>query len=182
MPRLLLSGVASATSSISANLRGGGTEDTPLRMREHHHAHFRDDIPDEQFGSGVGLITADDQVGSSAAPNIITTDLEAYISGILHSRQKDWDAMGARRIAELWSGRVGTDGQNPRRTGSRQVSRSGTLVKPNHRARVASRDFAKEEEGDDSVGGGGHGAVRSALKGMAGKTEQVFSRGLGIVT
>ncbi len=73
--------------------------------------HISETMPRRAVWQRSGLNHGGRSGRSSAAPNIITTDLEAYISGILHSRQKDWDAMGARRIAELWSGRVGTDAQ-----------------------------------------------------------------------
>ncbi|WVQ98166.1 hypothetical protein IAU59_005288 [Kwoniella sp. CBS 9459] len=111
--KLLFSGVAHATSSISANLKGGTTEDTPIRKREHH-LRYRGDEDDGkdsmvngyQGESGVDLIVPEGDVGPVASPDIITTDLEAYIKGILKSREKDWDIMGARRVAELWNGSV----------------------------------------------------------------------------
>lgn len=112
MPRFFLSGVASATSSISANLKGGGHEDTPLRKREHHH--LRNRLEDGSSDSGFNLVVPAGEVGSTAPPDVITSDLEAYTRGILKTREKDWDLMGARRIAALWSGHD-TNGRHHRR-------------------------------------------------------------------
>lgn len=102
--RFLFSGVASATSSIHANLKGGGLDDTPLRKREHHH--LRNRLEDGSSESGFGLIVPAGEVGVYAPPDVMTSDLEAYTKGILKSREKDWDVMGARRIGALWSGQT----------------------------------------------------------------------------
>jgi hypothetical protein len=96
----VLSGVVHATSSLSANLKGGNAEDGPLRRREH-----RPDISTDTH-AGIHLIVPDDEVGSSAAPDVITTNLEAYTSGIKRSKEKDWEQMGAKRIGDLWKGNI----------------------------------------------------------------------------
>ncbi|WVF69686.1 hypothetical protein IAT40_004465 [Kwoniella sp. CBS 6097] len=126
--KLLFSGVAHATSSLHANLKGGATEDTPIRKREHHlrYKGDEDDNKDSltngyQGESGVDLIVPEGEVGPVASPDVITTDLEAYIKGILKSREKDWDIMGARRVAELWNGTVAEMiEENPRGGGKRK--------------------------------------------------------------
>jgi hypothetical protein len=102
--RFLFSGVASATSSIHANLKGGGLDDTPLRKREHHHGRNR--LDESASDSGLNLIVPEGQIGSVAPPDVVTSDLEAYTKGILKSREKDWDVMGARRMGALWSGQT----------------------------------------------------------------------------
>ena len=101
MPKFLLSGVAAATSSLHANLKGVGQDDTPLRKREHH---LRNRMEDGSHDSGLNLVVPIGQVGSTAPPDIITSDLEAYTKGILKTRERDLDIMGARRISSLWSG------------------------------------------------------------------------------
>lgn len=81
------------------------------------------------------MIIPEGEVGPVAPPDVITSDLEAYTRGILKSREKDWDIMGARRIGQLWSGTAGGDGEGRRfgrlernvlRRGKTQ-SRDGTL-------------------------------------------------------
>jgi hypothetical protein len=166
VPRFLLSGVASAASSVHANLKGGGAEDTPLRKREHH-AHFLDHASDDE--SGVGLIIPDEEVGSFASPNAITTNLEAYISGVLKSREKDWDTVGARRVAQLWNGHVVSDALKKQRSGKLRHD-----VRP-LRKRTTSRDVGVETADGSDTGGGG---ARGALKEMTVRTGQVLKGGL----
>nr|XP_019008341.1 uncharacterized protein I206_06900 [Kwoniella pini CBS 10737]OCF47122.1 hypothetical protein I206_06900 [Kwoniella pini CBS 10737] len=185
--RLLFNGVAQATSSISANLKGGSTEDTPIRKREHH-LRFRGEDEDDQ---GVGLIIPEGEVGPVAPPDVITTDLEAYIKGILRSREKDWDIMGARRVAELWNGTVAESDTGRRRklngrmgsmnssTGNIRDSNRGVL-----RKKTQSRDFAigqsahlgikEDDEGD--------GDFKGAFKEISGRAGQAIKGGFGLVS
>nr|XP_018265333.1 uncharacterized protein I303_01697 [Kwoniella dejecticola CBS 10117]OBR87491.1 hypothetical protein I303_01697 [Kwoniella dejecticola CBS 10117] len=179
--RLLFNGVASATSSISANLKGGSTEDTPIRKREHH-LRFRDD---EEGDQGVGLIIPEGEVGPVAPPDVITTDLDAYIKGILRSREKDWDIMGARRVAQLWNGSVaendpGRKRRNAGRMGSMNSS-TGSMRDPSRgvlRKRTQSKDFVLGQPGngireDDEEGD---------LKGALGRAGQAIKGGFGLVS
>ncbi|OCF33863.1 hypothetical protein I316_04575 [Kwoniella heveanensis BCC8398] len=200
--KLLFSGVAHATSSISANLKGGATEDTPIRKREHH-LRYRGDEDDSrdtlsngyQGESGVDLIVPEGEVGPVAPPDVITTDLEAYIKGILRSREKDWDIMGARRVAELWNGTVAEMAEdNPRgggkhRKGGRMSSMNsvsgsvtGVGASGSHRhsergvlrKRTASRDFGNDEgEGDN---------LKDAIKEISGRAGQALKGGFGLVS
>jgi hypothetical protein len=144
----VLSGVVHATSSLSANLKGGNAEDGPLRRREH-----RPDISTDTH-AGIHLIVPDDEVGSSAAPDVITTNLEAYTSGIKRSKEKDWEQMGAKRIGDLWKGNI-FEHEGKRGLGG-LLSRKGTI-----------RDDATEEDSDD--GGRTRGALArtgQAFKGL----------------
>lgn len=75
-----------------------------MRKREHHH--LRNRLEDGSSDSGFGLVVPVGEVGAYAPPDVMTADLEAYTKGILKSREKDWDVMGARRIAALWSGQT----------------------------------------------------------------------------
>ena len=159
--RLLASSVVSATSSLSANLKGGAAEDTPLRKREHH-LRFRENDADPE--SGLGLIIPEGQVGQVAPPDIITTDLNAYIRGIQKSREKDWDIIGARRIALLWSGEVGLH-----RKPSNRLDRM-------MRMRTMSKDASKSDDGSESGGG-----ARGTFGKVTQKTGQVLKGGLGLV-
>ncbi|WWD07525.1 hypothetical protein V865_005626 [Kwoniella europaea PYCC6329] len=184
--KLLLNGVAQATSSISANLKGGTTEDTPIRKREHH-LRFKGD--DENDGEGVGLIIPEGEVGPVAPPDVITTDLEAYIKGILRSREKDWDIMGARRVAELWNGTVaeGLENDKPKRKGrmGSMNSSTGSMRDPNRgvlKKRTQSRDFnpygnnagiKEDDEGDN---------IKDAIKEISGRAGQAIKGGFGLVS
>ncbi|KAK8847532.1 hypothetical protein IAR55_005390 [Kwoniella newhampshirensis] len=174
--RLLFSGVAQATSSLQANLKGGAAEDTPIRKREHH-LRFRAD--DEDSDSGMVMIIPEGQVGSVAPPDVITTDLEAYTRGILKSREKDWDLMGARRLAELWNGTVAESlERSPRRRG-RPTPMSGANGQRHDRSvlrkRTVSKDFAiKEEDGEDNLKG--------AIKEISERAGQALKGGFGLVS
>ncbi|KAK6903592.1 hypothetical protein I203_107097 [Kwoniella mangroviensis CBS 8507] len=184
--KLLFNGVAQATSSISANLKGGTTEDTPIRKREHH-LRFKGD--DENDGEGVGLIIPEGEVGPVAPPDVITTDLEAYIKGILRSREKDWDIMGARRVAELWNGTVaeGLENDKPKRKGRMRSmnSSTGSMRDPNRgvlKKRTQSRDFhsygsnggiKEDDEGDN---------IKDAIKEISGRAGQAIKGGFGLVS
>lgn len=140
VPRVLLSGVASAASGVHATLKGGMTEDsTPLRKREQH-LRFSGDRDD----SGVEMIIPEAEVGPVAAPDVITTGLEAYIKGVLRSREKDWDVMGARHVAELWNGTIAECGSGRAQPRLRVFTR---------KSRVPMRDLRDEDEEDSSVGG-----------------------------
>lgn len=155
--RLFFSGVAQATNSISANLKGSTPEDSSLRRREHHLRHKPDDGDSD---NGVGMIIAEGDVGPVAPPDVITTDLEPYTKGILKSREKDWDVMGARRIAELWNGNVAEHG--------RKSLDRGLL-----RKRTVSKDTM--DDGEDS-----HGA-RGTFERVTARTGQAFKGGFGLV-
>lgn len=157
--RSLVSGVAHATSSLSANLKGGAAEDGPLRRREHR-PEFRTDSGDSD--TGMGMIIPHGDVGPVAPPDVITTDLEAYIKGILKSREKDWAIMGARRVAQLWNGHMFEQEGKRRHLG-------GIL-----RRRTASRDVL-DDDADDSAHARGRG-----LKGMTAKTGQAIKGGFGL--
>ncbi|WVW78303.1 hypothetical protein I302_100257 [Kwoniella bestiolae CBS 10118] len=178
--KLLFNGVAQATSSISANLKGGTSEDTPIRKREHH-LRFRGD--DEYDDEGVGLIIPEGEVGPVAPPDVITTDLEAYIKGILRSREKDWDIMGARRVAELWNGSVAEGLEDkPKRKGrmGSMNSSNGSMRDPHRgvlKKRTQSRDFAQygikeDDEGDN---------IKGAIKEISGRAGQAIKGGFGLV-
>jgi hypothetical protein len=131
----VLSGVAHATSSISANLKGSSHEDGPLRRRE-----LRPDYSMTSSESGLKLITPDNEVIPSAPPDVITTNLEAYTNGIKKSKEKDWIEMGAKRIGDLWKGNLGGE-ENKK---GRGVFRRGTI-----------REEGTEEDSDDNTGARG---------------------------
>ncbi|KAL7419395.1 hypothetical protein Q5752_006233 [Cryptotrichosporon argae] len=159
--RLLLSGVASATSTLSANLKGGA-DDTPLRKREHLRRH---DVETRDYASGLELIVADADVGVVAPPDIITTDLEAYTRGVLKSKEKEWDVMGARRIAALWSGHPGGG-----------LHLHGQGFRTRRLEALGRRRPTVIDEDDD-----GEGRARHAFKGMTAKTGQALRDGFGLV-
>lgn len=100
VPHTLVSGVAHATSSLSANLKGGAAEEGPLRRREYRPDLFASPLG----GGGMGLITPDADLGGIAPPDILTTNLDAYTKGIQRTKEKDWVLLGARRIGDLWKG------------------------------------------------------------------------------
>ncbi|ORY30331.1 hypothetical protein BCR39DRAFT_564873 [Naematelia encephala] len=158
--------LAHATSSLSANLKGGAAEDTPLRKREHHLRFSRDSLPEDSDNeSGVGLIVPEGQVGPVAPPDVITTDLEAYTKGILKSREKDWDVMGARRVAELWNGHTAENFGSAKRSHSR-----GML-----RRRTASHDPVGNDDASD--GSGPKGAFEKIAR-----TGHALRGGFGLVS
>ncbi|WVQ83185.1 hypothetical protein IAT38_005324 [Cryptococcus sp. DSM 104549] len=169
----LFSGVAQATSTISANLKGG-YEEGSLRRREHH-LHSRMGSDDES-DSALVMIIPEGEVGHVAPPDVITSDLEAYTKGILKSREKDWDVMGARRVAELWNGTVGESEEGRRKKwglggfGSKrgnETKEKGVLKK-----RTQSKDYAiKEEDGEDDLKG--------TIKDNLGRAGQALRGGLG---
>lgn len=148
--RLLISGVANATSTLSANLKGGTSDETPtpLRKREKHMKFA------EEGESGLDMIVPDAGVGSVAGPDVITVDLEAYVKGILKSRERDWDVIGARRVAELWNGHVA----------------EGNGHSHHHRGKFFRRRHAKEDQGDEGVGAAAIGAFKGMTKGVQNKT------------
>ncbi|WVQ75907.1 hypothetical protein IAR50_005542 [Cryptococcus sp. DSM 104548] len=167
----LFSEVAHTASSLSANLKGVG-EDTSLRRREHHLRHRMDE--QDLWDSGVLLIIPEGDVGSVAPPDVITSDLEAYIKGVLRSREKDWDVMGARRLAELWNGTFGASIEGrKRRRGSPNMGLAGSKERHVLRKRTTSRDDAiREEEGD----------LRGTFKELSGRAGQALRGGLGIMS
>jgi len=156
--RFLFSGVASATSSLHANLKGSGHEDTPLRKREHH---LRNRLEDGSNDSGLALVVPPGEIGSFAPPDVMTSDLEAYTKGILKTREKDWDLMGVRRIAALWSG------QADLRAGRTSRRHAGVL----------SRRRQSADTGDTTEEGG----AKAAFGKMTTKTGQAIKDGLGFV-
>jgi len=91
----------------------------------------------------------------------MTSDLEAYTKGILKTREKDWDLMGARRIAALWSG------QAELRTDRARRRHTGVL-----RRREASVDTETATE---------EGGAKAAFGKMTTKTGQAIKDGLGFV-
>lgn len=159
--KFLLSGVASATSTLSAGLKGGKDDDsTPLRKREQH-LRFRGEGDEE---CGLGLIVPDSQVGPAAAPDVITSDLDAYTKGILKTREKDWDTMGARRIADIWSGALVQEGE-----GGRHYSRLRAFTRRGRAARSESEEEAAP------------GAIGATFKGMTTRTGAALKGGFGLV-
>lgn len=90
------------------------------------------------------MIIPEAEVGPVAAPDVITTGLEAYIKGVLRSREKDWDVMGARHVAELWNGTIAECGSGRAQPRLRVFTR---------KSRVPMRDLRDEDEEDSSVGG-----------------------------
>jgi hypothetical protein len=101
------------------------------------------------------LITPDSEVGTSAAPDIITTSLEAYTNGIKKSKERDLLEMGAKRIGDLWKGNVGDEGH---KRGFGLLSRKNTI-----------RSEGSEEDSED-VGRGMGALARTgqAFKGLVG--------------
>jgi hypothetical protein len=159
--RLLLSGVGSVASGVQSVVKGGTNNDegTPARKREQH---IRFMGRDED--SGLSMIVP--SVGGAAAPDVITSDLEAYVKGVLKSREKDWDIMGARRVAELWSGRVADADDNRAHSRLRVFSRRSNMP-------VADdEDDASVNLGTTAIGtirgaaGAAAGAATGAIKGI----------------
>lgn len=154
--RLLFSGVGSVASGVSAVVKGGGNDDsTPARKREQH-IRFKGREED----CGLGII--EPSVGGAAAPDAITSDLEAYVKGVLKSREKDWDVMGARRVAELWNGRVADDESN------RSHSRLRVFSRRNHQPQADEDDDVSFNPGTSAIGTirGAAGAATGAIKGI----------------
>ncbi|WRT64661.1 uncharacterized protein IL334_001595 [Kwoniella shivajii] len=180
--RMLFNGVAQATSSLSANLKGGTAEDTPIRKREHH-LRFKGD--EDDAGEGVGLIVPEGEVGPVAPPDVITTDLEAYIKGVLRSREKDWDIMGARRVAELWNGTLADNvEERPRRRGKMASlsSSTGSNTRDHRnvlRKRTQSRDF---HIGQTGIREDDEGDIKGAIKEISGRAGQAIKGGFGLVS
>lgn len=172
----LLTGVAQTASHLSANLKGGGGEETSLRWREHHHRHRLDEQQLED--PGMVMIIPDDEIGSIAPPDAITTHLEAYIKCILKSKEKEWDVMGARRIAELWNGSLAdsVEGRRKRRgTLTLSLGRGGSRERGKGvlRKRTTSRDDTmREEEGD----------LKGTIKEISERAGQALRGGMGIIS
>lgn len=142
-----------ATSSLTANLKGGGIEDGPLRKRE---AHPDLSIDNGDKHSGVGLITSDTDFAGSAPPDVIMTDLDLYTRSVMKSREKDQVFMGAKRIGDLWRGQLFE--QEGKRGLGGLLHRKGTI---------------KDADTDDSSdeGGKGKGVIArtgQAMKGLVG--------------
>jgi hypothetical protein len=160
--RILLSGVATATS----NLRGNTVDDssTPLRKREQH-KRFRGDEDDD---SGIGMIVPDGNGNTVAAPDVITTDLEAYRKLSEKAREKEWDTMGARRVAELWSGATADKGPEG------DVGR--------HHGRLqAFRRRVTQTNGIDTDDDNSPSSAIGAFKGMRDRTGAALKGGFGLV-
>jgi hypothetical protein len=160
--RLIISGVTSATNNLRGNTADDGT--TPLRKREQH-KHFHGSHDSE---SGVGMIVTYTKP-EPAAPDVITTDLEAYRKLIMQSREREWDAMGARRVAELWSGVTAKHGPDH---GNRQHGRLQAF-----RRRVTKNKDDKDAETDDDTPPSAIGA----FKGMRDRTGAAIKGGFGLV-
>ena len=145
-------------------------DDVPLHKREHHlrfknsadashnHGHDHGNGADASpIGSGgVALITSD--VGHVAPPDVITTDLDAYSRGLHKTKDKDLAILGARRVADLWSGHFIEEGAKKRHK----------LEKVFYKQRQASR-LVSEDDGETSGGG-----PRGALKGIGNRTGQAI--------
>ncbi|KAL0243554.1 hypothetical protein I308_105520 [Cryptococcus tetragattii IND107] len=176
----LLTGVAQTASHLSANLKGGGGEETSLRWREHQHRHRLDEQQLED--PGMVMIIPDDEIGSIAPPDAITTHLEAYIKCILKSKEKEWDVMGARRIAELWNGSLAdsVEGRRKRRgTLTLSLGRGGSRERGKGvlRKRTSSRDDTmREEEGREE------GDLRGTIKEISERAGQALRGGMGIMS
>lgn len=176
--RAFFSGVASATSSIHANLKGGSIDDTPLRKREHH-SPSRSNTLIESTGSadykGLSLIVPDDEVVTVASPNAITSNLDAYIQGVVKTREKDRDVIGARRIGALWTGHLaGTEWASP---GKGRRFRDGLR----RRTRSVSRDF--DDGAESSPPSATTGRAGPSLNGVVRRTGSVLIGGLnGLVS
>ncbi|TXT11833.1 uncharacterized protein COLE_02243 [Cutaneotrichosporon oleaginosum] len=155
--RLLLSGVGSVASGVQSVVKGGGANDEglPARKREQH---IRFTGRDED--SGISMIVPSG--AGAAAPDVITSDLEAYVKGVLKSREKDWDIMGARRVAELWSGRI-DDGRAHSRL---------RVFRRNNQPVADEEDDASINIGTTAIGtirgaaGAAAGAATGAIKGI----------------
>lgn len=176
----LLTGVAQTASHLSANLKGGGGEETSLRWREHQHRHRLDEQQLED--PGMVMIIPDDEIGSIAPPDAITTHLEAYIKCILKSKEKEWDVMGARRIAELWNGSLAdsVEGRRKRRgTLTLSLGRGGSRERGKGvlRKGTSSRDDTmREEEGREE------GDLRGTIKEISERAGQALRGGMGIMS
>ena len=154
-------------SSISANLKGSAAEDRPLHKREHH---LRHRIEDGESDTGVSMIIPEGEIGAVAPPDVVTTDLEAYIKGIINSREKDWDVIGARRVAVLWNGSLAEQaGVRPQRRMDR-----GLLGR-----KMVSRELESLEEGEDNHMA--HGA-KGAFERVTARTGQALKGGFGLVS
>lgn len=148
VPHTLVSGVAHATSSLSANLKGGAAEDGPLRRRE-----YRPDLSSSPLGGGgMGLITPDADLGGIAPPDVLTTNLDAYTKCILRTKEKDWTVLGAKRVGDLWKGTL-FEHEGRRGLGG-LLGRKGTV-----------REGGTDDSSDE--GGKTRGAFQ-AIKGLVG--------------
>lgn len=141
--RLFLSGVAQATSAVSA-IKSGSNDDGPLRKREYFNSTLAEELATS--ATGVSLIIPDDEVGNVASPNIITSNLDAMVQ-LLKSKEKEVEQLGAKHLSWLWSGKVG--GQD-------------LLVKrltKNYGAKKTRQPTLLVPDGDESAGGGNRGAL-----------------------
>lgn len=161
----MLSGVASATSSISNNLKGGASDDlsTPLRKREQHMIFGADDGGE----SGLGMIVpeAPPDTNAVSAPDTITSDIDAYHRLLLKSKEKEWDVMGARPIAELFKG------QAPERAMDGEADRYYDPL----------RAFRRRPIQDDADDDGAVGATMGRVKGMRSKTGAALKGSFALV-
>lgn len=150
--RILLSGVGSVASGVTSVVKGGANHDEglPARKREQH---IR--FTGREEDSGISMIVPSS--GGAAAPDAITSDLEGYVRGVLKSREKDWDIMGARRVAELWSGRVAEADDSRAQSRLRVFSRRGNQP-------VADDD----DDGSVNLGTTAIGTIRGAAGAAAG--------------
>ena len=100
------------------------------------------------------LITPDANLGSTAGPDVITTNLEAYTNGIKSMKEKTWDDLGARRIGNLWKGNLGE--QEGKRGFGGLISRKNTI-----------KDDGTEDDSDDpGKGKGAFARTGQAFKGL----------------
>jgi len=111
------------------------------------------------------MIIPEGEAGPVAPPDVMTSDLEAYTRGILKSREKDWDIMGARRIAGLWNGQVDL--------GKRRGSRHGSLGKGD-KGILRKKASSVYDEGDNGT--------RGAFERVTARTGQAIKGGFGLVS
>jgi hypothetical protein len=171
--RAFFSGVASATSSIHANLKGEHIDDTPLRKREHHSPSRS--IVTEGASSvdhkGLSLIVPDDEVTAVASPNAITSNLEAYVQGVVKTRERDRDIIGARRIGALWTGHL---------AGTEWASHGkGRRFRDGLRRRTHSISKDQDEGAESSPPSATTGKPSTSLNGVVRRTGSVIIGGLG---
>jgi hypothetical protein len=106
------------------------------------------------------LITPDSDIGSIAGPDVITTNLEAYTNGIKSMKEKTWEDMGAKKIGNLWKGKVnsGVGEYEGKRGFGGLISRKNTI-----------KDDGTEEDSDDhGKGKGAFARTGQAFKGLVG--------------
>ena len=100
------------------------------------------------------------------SPDIMVSNLENFIRGIMQASDKDRALLGATRIYRLWTGHIE----------SHRRSRRGISI----RSRVASKDDMLVTSGNESAGGDGRSGT--LLRGVTGRAEGALRRGFDFVT